>query len=478
MSAQNNTNPAAELRVIELFAGVGGFRLGLEAIHGKPFKVVLSNQFEPSKKKQHASEIYKTHWPDDHHINDDIFNVLESEHGIRAIRKAFPDVLVGGFPCQDYSVAKPLSASNGLAGKKGVLWWAIAKLLEQREKDLEPVKYLILENVDRLLSSPASCRGRDFAVILSTLHSLGYAVEWRTINAAEYGNAQRRRRVFMVAYHKSTGIYQKMQKEVVPVDGTEWLQHTVLNEALPCVPRGPLDGAAPALSLRPDPFDEQLRYRPLSNGKSRFSNCGLMLDGDVRTLAVDTADIGDFSDFTGHVNPLTLDDIVRRTGPVPTAFYIMPEDEDKWRAAKGAKSISRTKGGFTYNYSEGAMSFPAPLDRPARTIITSEGGTTATRTKHAVRESGSGLLRRLVPEELEALNGFPRGFTSHAGASDVTRAMLMGNALVVPLVRRIGEALHRSHLRSSEVVGNTCTTMYASVSPSELHPARHVGKSV
>jgi DNA (cytosine-5)-methyltransferase 1 len=449
MSAQNKINPADELRVIELFAGVGGFRLGLEAVHGKPFRVVLSNQFEPSRKKQHASEIYQTQWPDGVHINEDIFKVLDSDEGVQAIRTSRPDVLVGGFPCQDYSVAKPLSASNGLAGKKGVLWWAIAKVLQQRVSDAEPIKYLILENVDRLLSSPASCRGRDFAVILSTLHSLGYAVEWRTVNAADYGNAQRRRRVFLVAYHQSTSIYQKMQRSGLTGDGSGWLAHTVLNAALPCVPRNPLDGVAPALRLRPNPFDEQMHYQPLSNGKSRFSNCGLMLDGAVRTFTVDAANIDGFNEFTGHRHPLTLADIVSKTGPVPTAFYIKSEDEEKWRAAKGAKSVPRTLNSFTYTYSEGAMSFPDPLDRPARTIITSEGGTTATRTKHAIREP-SGLLRRLVPEELEALNGFPRGFTAHPGVTDVTRAMLMGNALVVPLVRRIGEALYKASLSNHD----------------------------
>ncbi|MFB9124380.1 DNA (cytosine-5-)-methyltransferase [Paraburkholderia dipogonis] len=453
MSEQNNSNSAGTLRTLELFAGVGGFRLGLEAVQGSPFKIVLSNQFEPSRKKQHASEIYQARWPGCPHINEDIFKVLESEAGAQAIADASPEVVVGGFPCQDFSIAKPLSKSLGLAGKKGVLWWAITKLLQQRIEDAEPVKYLILENVDRLLSSPASCRGRDFSVILSTLYSLGYAVEWRTINAAEYGNAQRRRRVFIVGYHKSTDVYRKLKSEGLATDGSGWLQHTILNEALPCVPRNPLDGVAPALSLRSDPFDEQLRYQPLSSGKSRFSNCGLMLDGDVRTFTVDAADIADFSEFTGHAQPLTLADIISKTGPVPTAFYIKPRDEDKWRAAKAAKSVPRTTNGFTYNYSEGAMLFPDPLDRPARTIITSEGGTTATRTKHAIRETG-GLIRRLVPEELEALNGFPRGFTAHPGVSDVTRALLMGNALVVPLVRRIGEALYKTHLNNQHIAGN------------------------
>ncbi|MGA9914398.1 DNA (cytosine-5-)-methyltransferase [Paraburkholderia sp.] len=442
----SNTKVKNALNVAELFAGVGGFRLGLEAVHGSPYNVTFSNQFEPSKKAQHASTIYAAHWQTGIHINQDIFEVLDSETGRQAIRDASPDIVVGGFPCQDYSVAKPLSQSNGLAGRKGTLWWAIAKLLKHRNDDGFPIKYLILENVDRLLSSPASCRGRDFAVILSTLDALGYAAEWRVINAAEYGSAQRRRRVFIVAYHRTTGVYQSMQAKGLATANSGWLSHSVLADAFPCASRNPLDAIDPALHLQAEPFDEQLRYKPLSNGKSRFSNCGLMLDGTVRTGTVDTADIDDFSAFTGHGRPLTLGDVIKKTGPVQTGFYIKQEDEYKWQAAKAAKSIPRTKDGFTYNYTEGAMPFPDPLDRPARTVITSEGGATATRTKHAVREPG-GLLRRLTPEELEELNGFPRRFTAHPGVSDATRATLMGNALVVPLVRRIGEALHKAHAR-------------------------------
>ncbi|CAG9251856.1 DNA (cytosine-5-)-methyltransferase [Paraburkholderia caribensis] len=436
-----------KLNVVELFAGVGGFRLGLEAVHGSPFSVTLSNQFEPSRKKQHASEIYRSHWPEGAHLNEDIFSVLASETGRQAVRDACPDVLVGGFPCQDYSVAKPLSASGGLAGKKGVLWWSIAKLLTQRIDDGAPVKYLVLENVDRLLSSPASCRGRDFAVILSTLHSLGYAAEWRVINAADYGYPQKRKRTFIVGYHKSTEIHRSLRAELSRRDAASWNTASVLSTAFPCDVANPLDAVEPAFTLRDDPFDEQLSYRPLSNGKTRFENCGLMLDGHVRTCTVRAAKISDFSEYSGRSMPMTLGDVVRESGLAPTDFYVRPEQENIWKAAKGSKSIERSTDGFDYKYSEGAMAFPDPLDRPARTIITSEGGTSPSRTKHCIRES-SGRLRRLLPEELEALNGFPRGFTSHPGVSDVARAMLMGNALVVGIVKRIGESLYRRHIES------------------------------
>jgi DNA (cytosine-5)-methyltransferase 1 len=443
MSAQTKQQQG-KLNVVELFAGVGGFRLGLEAVHSSPFEVTLSNQFEPSRKKQHASEIYRAHWPEQAHINEDIFTVLESEAGQQAVRDAKPDVVVGGFPCQDYSVAKPLSLSDGLVGKKGVLWWSIAKLLKQRLDDGEPVKYLVLENVDRILSSPAACRGRDYAVILATLNSLGYAAEWRIINAADYGHAQRRRRAFIVAYHETTGIYRR-QHTILSAKASQWQSNAVLTSAFPCDVTNPLDAVDPVLTLRDDPFDEQLSYRPLSNGKTRFSNCGLMLGGHVHTCNVRAAEIVDFSEYCGHAVARTLGDIIHETGPVPTDFYVKPEQEAAWRTAKGSKTIPRNKGGFDYTYSEGAMLFPDALDRPARTIITSEGGSTPSRTKHAVMEA-SGLIRRLTPEELEALNGFPRGFTARPGVSDVTRAMLMGNALVVGLVRRIGEALHRAHV--------------------------------
>ena len=151
---------AKPLRVAELFAGVGGFRLGLERVKSEDaFQVAWSNQWEPSTQKQHASLVYKAHWKDPNHVNHDIFDVLDDPEKFSTLQKADPDVLVGGFPCQDYSVAKPLNKSAGIVGEKGVLWWAIYRILEARIQDGKPIKYLILENVDRLLKSPVNSRG-------------------------------------------------------------------------------------------------------------------------------------------------------------------------------------------------------------------------------------------------------------------------------------------------------------------------------
>ena len=179
-----------KIKVAELFAGVGGFRLGLEGWDGKSslsdytkkkehhYEVVWSNQFEPKTKKQHASEIYENRWGSEHHSNVNIEDVPVDE---------IPDfdMLVGGFPCQDYSVAKHLSKSKGIQGKKGVLWWEIIRILTEKKR--KKPKFLLFENVDRLIKSPVKQRGRDFAIMLASLSDLGYAVEWRVINAAEYG---------------------------------------------------------------------------------------------------------------------------------------------------------------------------------------------------------------------------------------------------------------------------------------------------
>ena len=170
----------APLRVVELFAGVGGFRIALEGYPKRPdanFEVVWSNQFEPRTNKQHANIIYRARWPSADHSQEDIEEVVSTD--IRSIPDH--DLLVGGFPCQDFSIANR-SHNRGLEGNKGKLWWSINAILEKKRPN-----YILLENVDRLLRSPAKQKGRDFAAILSCLHRIGYAVEWRVINAAHYG---------------------------------------------------------------------------------------------------------------------------------------------------------------------------------------------------------------------------------------------------------------------------------------------------
>lgn len=435
------------LRVIELFAGVGGFRGGLEGFDGdkaneeKRYEVVWSNQFEPGTKRQHASEVYEARWGSANHHNVDINEVLSDPTRWQSVLDAKADVLVGGFPCQDYSVAKSSTAAAGIEGKKGVLWWSIHEMLTRLQNAGQPVKHLVLENVDRLLKSPTKYRGRDFAIILASLNCLGYAVEWRVVNAAEYGFAQRRKRVFIVAHHSTTPAYKRLagalQNPTVDLPAPHKLG--VLSSALPCI----AERSAGVFHLERSVLGVQDAFSLKASAASPFKHMGFMMDGLVVTADCSPPEVMKFVDFTGADKPLTLGDVVGNTDPATIArsFFIDEAQIPQWRYLKGGKVAQRTSAsGHAYTYTEGAMAFPDPLDRPGRTIITAEGGAAASRFKHVIAQA-DGRLRRLVPDELDELNGFPRGFTAAPGISDTKRAFLMGNALVVGIVHRIGNAL-------------------------------------
>ena len=161
-----------------------------------------------------------------------------------------------------------------------------------------------------------------------------------------------------------------------------------------------------------------------------FRNSGLVQDFKVWTTDLQPYYAGPYQ---------TLGDILQDDEDVDPSFFIAEETVETWRYLKGAKAEPRThRSGFTYNWSEGAIAFPDPLDKPSRTVLTGEGGSSPSRFKHVI-ETKSGRLRRLMPVELERLNGFPDNWT--AGIADNRRAFLMGNALVVGVVRTIAESL-------------------------------------
>lgn len=434
---------SARHRVIELFAGVGGFHHGLSqanqhcASMGLPpaYEVVWSNQWEPGCRHQHAARVYEARWglaP----VNRDLFAVLDDEDEMARLDALRPTMLVGGFPCQDYSVAKPASRSEGLNGKKGVLWWGIHRLLQRRVDAGQPVEVLMLENVDRLLSSPGPCKGRDFAIILSSLQALGYSVAWQVVNAADYGFPQKRKRVFLVGLHESSPRHAEWR---TVGDGSEVGLALVSPIALGLPVE--LTGPVSQLDIGSDVFETQASFQPGKGGRSPFQSVGMCVAGRVWTAPARAAAIGDFTPYVGQTRRVTLGDVVRRTAVPASSYFLAPDSLPRWQYLKGAKRIERvTASGHAYAFSEGAVAFPDPLDRPSRTIITSEGGAAASRTKHAVLDP-SGRLRRLTPEELEELNGFPRGFTALPGVPDTKRAFLMGNALVTGVVARIALGL-------------------------------------
>ena len=394
-----------KLKVCELFAGVGGFRLGLEKTGG--FEVVWSNQWEPSTKTQHASMVYEARFGAKNHSNTNIEAVKTEE---------IPDhdVLVGGFPCQDYSVATTLKNSKGLLGKKGVLWWSIHRIL--KEKVNKP-KYLILENVDRLLKSPSTQRGRDFAIMLKCLGDLGYAVEWRVINAAEYGMPQRRRRVFIVGVHQSAKIYDSFLKE-------QLLENSIFNTAFPASYKKTM-----SFELKESLEDISKAFNK-GEKLSPFLNSGFYTKELVKTTKASP-------NYDGK--KMVISQILQNE-TIDASFFISEEQLPKWNYLKGAKKeVRTTKEGYQYNYAEGSMVFPDALDKASRTIITGEGGKSPSRFKHVLQTPKG--LRRLTPIELERLNMFPDNHTKLNGITDAKRAFFMGNALVVGVVEKIGQAL-------------------------------------
>lgn len=404
----------SDIRTVELFAGVGGFRLGLEAASER-FKVIWADQWEPSMREQYAFECYVSHFGQSPaHVCLDIAKAKDQvpEH----------DLLVGGFPCQDYSIMKKNSA--GIEGAKGVLWWQIDAIV----RDKLP-KFILLENVDRILRSPAKQCGRDFSIILRCLYESGYAVEWRVINAAEYGQAQRRRRTFIVAYHKTTQLYRQLADEVC-IKGLKKMHSHVVKDGI-------LANAFPVAGHDRNyvqSWIDDLEYSDISQvsaGQKVFLyNSGVMMNGRIYSVDVHPA--------LETAIPIRA---ILEQGAVDEHFFLQEKDIPAWQYAKDAKrELRQRRDGSSYWFSEGSVRFPEPMDMPSRTMLTSESQ--LGRTSHVVQDLSSGRLRTLTPIECERLNGFPDNWTN-TGMPERMRYFCMGNALVVPLVKRIGDEINK-----------------------------------
>lgn len=405
------------INVIELFAGVGGFRLGLEAASG--FNVVWGNQWEPSKKTQHAFDCYARRFEGNGiHSNEDISTVDGESFKGQDI-----DMIVGGFPCQDYSVARSLSGEKGLQGKKGVLFWEITRLI----KETSP-KYVLLENVDRLLKSPSKQRGRDFSIMLASFRDLGYSVEWRVINAAEYGQAQRRRRVFIFATKNETPFV---------INRRNYDESLMIHEkGFFAKPFPVKEGISE--KKKPQSFIMKKDLVEISDAFSmNYYNAGIMRDDLVYTEEVTPVD----------KPPIPLKEILQ--SDVDEKYYLSDSAIEKFTYLKGPKKIERTSStGHKYVFSEGGMAFPEPLEKPGRTMLTSEG--TVNRSSHVVEDPQTKRLRFLTPVECERLNGFPDEWTE--GMINRMRYFCMGNALVVGLIERMGRRI--SEIEKENIDGN------------------------
>lgn len=401
-----------DIRVVELFAGVGGFRLGLETASER-FKTVWVNQWEPSMREQYAFGCYTAHFGSGPNI------VCED---IKAAKSKVPDhdLLVGGFPCQDYSIMK--KKSEGIEGKKGVLWWEIDDIIREKRP-----KYILLENVDRILRSPAKQCGRDFSIILRCLYEKGYAVEWRVVNAADYGQGQRRRRTFILAFHNDTDLFKVLAENVCK----RWLKamHQYVAQESVLAGAFPISGHDRSYT---DCWIDEMEFSEISDVSARQSvrlyNAGVMMNARIYSVEL----------HPKKERFVPLGELQEKQ-PVDSHYFIKESDMQKWLYAKGAKhELRRKKDGSEYYFSEGVVKFPDSLDAPSRTMLTSESE--VGRSSHVITDYATGKLRTLTPIECERLNGFPDNWTN-TGMPERMRYFCMGNALVVPIVTRIGQSL-------------------------------------
>lgn len=415
------------MNVLELFAGVGGFRIGLENANPDYFRTLWSNQWEPSRKSQDAFEVYNYHFPDSENINISIADITDEQFA-----EMDAEMIVGGFPCQDYSVARSKKNEQGIEGQKGVLFWEIIRAT----RIIRP-RFLILENVDRLLKAPSKQRGRDFAIMLTAFNNLGYSVEWRVINAADYGRSQRRRRVFFFIYRNDIPFAHQMDQrfeEQEQVFDEHRYDDYIFHEGL----------FATQFPIMITPVKKRHVYYELpedivevsDNFSGTVWNAGVMRHG--RYYSIDTA-----PNYEGE--PITLGEILQNEEEVPEKFFINdPAKLEKFQYLRGPKRIERTSAdGHTYIYSEGGMSPTDDLNLPGRTMLTSEG--TVNRSTHFLYVNGR--YRLITPVEAERLQDFPDNWTALKRLSDGTvtevsdkmRMFFMGNALVTDIVRKIGE---------------------------------------
>lgn len=445
-----------EKTVCELFAGVGGFRCGLNHINNslkkqkEKWTTVWFNQWEPAEKTtQYAHDCYVYNFGK----SLDLDGKETTNINIEDVDKSkIPDfnLLVGGFPCQDYSVASTLNTSKGLEGKKGILWWSIRDTIEEKRP-----AFILLENVDRLIKSPANQRGRDFGVMLTCLRDQGYNVEWRVINAAEYGYQQRRRRIFIFAYRNDINYSKKLINSNINLE----LIKNIIKK------RGFFAKTFKIKDFNDDKIKNVKLPKEIGEVSNRFSfdfmNSGIMINGEIYTVNTKVDYNGEYKNLGDILENEKVDESYFI--PEERLYYTDPsvkfsnevdnklskEKRKTWQYLKGAKKLKRkSKNGYEYVFSEGAIPLVDEWDKPARTMLTSEGR--FSRTTHVVKDKTTGRLRLLTPTETERIQGFPTNHTKYCLTNDKVvnmpenkRKFMMGNALVVNLIEDMERTLSK-----------------------------------
>lgn len=359
------------MKFVSLFAGVGGFDLGLERSGH-----TCIGQVEIDK---YAREILATHWPDVPK-HDDVTTAIDWADEIGITGNV--DYVVGGFPCQDVSVA---GGRAGLAGKRsGLFFDAVAFATHVK------AKAIILENVPGLLSSN---EGRDFGAVISELAYAGYGnIEWRVLDSQFFGVPQRRRRVFVIA-HSGDGNFRP-----------------VLVESESCGGNSTQGGE-----------QGQDSSRVTGDSAKRSSIIGSDIVGSLCA-----SDHKFPQQQQVHENKIVVQEVFGQSGygdyspgvkTLNASMHKRPED-----------SIVC----FSPRYDEGVRMHDSKI---APTVATYYG--TGGSNMPFIQKAK--IVRRLTPTECERLQGFPDGWT--ASMSDTQRYKQMGNAVTVNVIQWIGERL-------------------------------------
>lgn len=506
----------SRIRVAELFAGVGGFRLGLEGVPSKEwetdtlkfedtgFRVIWSNQWEPGSTRQWASRVYTKRFGKEGHEGVDLHEftkTIEKTHQIPEI-----DLLVGGFPCQDYSVARTKSGELGIEGEKGKLWepiWRIISRSHANQTQYRP-KVVLLENVPRLLNSPARARGLNFSLILRRLLGMGYEVEWRIINADDYGFPQQRSRIFIMAYRTKGwsagqtklngpghfGLEGRGAKRINPM--LRWVFGDYSGSTREDWEVGPFAHAFPADFEVVKEKSEIPKIDDFSHIKSPFGSAGYAWKGKFRRkgeVKYRTAKLfRSWKVIPIKEKPVTISDIMIQIGQenYDVSYEVDESKLHTWQYEKGSKrefrirkidlekypelaeiykickksksqrvwdeyrpkfeEILGTDG--SYNYDEGTIAFPDSIGKPSRTVVTAEIGRSASRMRHIIRHD-EGTYRTLFPIETERLNMFPDNWTKIESIPNSKRGFMMGNALVIGIIKRLSQPLKKLILKKS-----------------------------
>lgn len=394
-----------------LFSGIGGFDLGFQQAG-----IETLWQCEIDNKCQ---QTLATHFP-----HTEIYTDVRAINQPRTV-----DVITGGFPCQDLSVA---GRRAGLAGERSGLWFEFRRVLAESKP-----RWCVIENVPGLLSSN---KGRDFAIVLQGLAELGYGVCWRILDAQFFGVAQRRRRVFIVG---SLGDWSCLE---ILFESESLCGNTPpVRTAGQAAPTLFASGAGTSRTASAGSESEFCIPVASFNWKRSPSRAMAIRENAVDTLDKSNADGVTIVGVIDSCGPINDDNAAQGNQLIVGQVDWRTANADDGKVSQTLKTDLAHQGGpivSTYWDGGDVAQVMAPTLTAANDPSRSPQSQEITRQVEAVSASGFGV-RRLTPTECERLQGFPDGWTAmHA---DTVRYRQLGNAVAVPVAKWIGTNIRRNH---------------------------------